>query len=44
MRRVSGAEPPVVGLTPQTTDITDNRKTDTMKTYILRGAKTVEEF
>ncbi len=44
MRRVSGAEPPVVGLTPQTTDITDNRKTDTMKTYILRRAKGVEEF
>jgi hypothetical protein len=41
LRRVSGAEPPVVGLTPQTTEI---RKTDTMKTYILRRAKGVEEF
>ena len=39
LRRVSGAEPPVVGLTPQTTD---NRKTDTMKTYILREPKPVE--
>ena len=37
--RVNGAEPQVVGLTPQTTDI---RKTDTMKTYILRQPKTVE--
>ena len=33
------AEPQVVGLTPQTTD---ERKTDTMKTYILRGPKPVE--
>jgi len=41
LHRVSGAEPPVVGLTPQTTEI---RKTDTMKTYILRPAKTVENF
>ncbi len=39
LRRVNGAEPPVVGLTPQTTD---NRKTDTMKTYILRQPKPVE--
>jgi transposase len=39
LRRVSGAEPQVVGLTPQTTD---ERKTDTMKTYILRPAKPVE--
>jgi len=39
LRRVSGAEPQVVGLTPQTTD---ERKTDTMKTYILRRAKAVE--
>ncbi len=33
LHRVNGAEPQVVGLTPQTTD---ERKTDTMKTYILR--------
>ena len=39
LRRVNGAEPQVVGLTPQTTD---NRKTDIMKTYILRPAKPVE--
>src|ERR1017187_9563638 len=39
LHRVNGAEPQVVGLTPQTTDI---RKTDTMKTYILRQPKTVE--
>ena len=39
LRRVNGAEPQVVGLTPQTTD---NRKTDTMKTYILRQIKAVE--
>ena len=39
LQRMSGAEPPVVGLTPQTTDI---RKTDTMKTYILRQPKPVE--
>jgi len=39
LRRVNGAEPQVVGLTPQTTD---ERKTDTMKTYILRGSKPVE--
>ena len=39
LHRVNGAEPQVVGLTPQTTDI---RKTDTMKTYILRQAKPVE--
>jgi len=37
--RVNGAEPQVVGLTPQTTDIS---KTDTMRTYILRPPKTVE--
>src|SRR5271170_4960366 len=36
---VNGAEPQVVGLTPQTTD---KRKTDTMKTYILRDPKPVE--
>jgi hypothetical protein len=41
LRRDSGAEPPVVGHPPQTTD---ERKTDTMKTYILRRAKTVEDF
>ena len=39
LRRVNGAEPQVVGLTPQTTD---ERKTYTMKTYILRGSKPVE--
>jgi len=39
LHRVNGAEPQVVGLTPQTTD---ERKTDTMKTYILRPPKTVE--
>ena len=33
------AEPPGVGLAPQTTN---ERKTDTMKTYILRNAKSVE--
>ena len=39
LHRVNGAEPQVVGLTPQTTD---NRKTNTMKTYILRQPKPVE--
>src|SRR5271169_287832 len=39
LHRGNGAEPQVVGLTPQTTDI---RKTDTMKTYILRQPKPVE--
>ena len=39
LRRVSGAEPQVVGLTPQTTK---KRKADTMKTYILRDPKAVE--
>jgi len=39
LHRVNGAEPQVVGLTPQTTM---KRKTDTMKTYILRPEKTVE--
>ena len=33
------AEPPVVGLAPQTTN---ERKANTMKTYILRDSKTVE--
>jgi len=33
------AEPQVVGLTPRTTD---ERKTDIMKRYILRGPKPVE--
>src|SRR5688572_29966884 len=33
------AEPPVVGLTPQTTV---DRRTDTMKTYLLREPQTVE--
>ena len=39
LHRVNGAEPPVVGLTPQTTD---ERKTDTMKPYILRDSQPVE--
>lgn len=39
MPRVSGAEPPVVGLTPQTMP---TRKTDAMKTYILRAPNPVE--
>ena len=39
MRRVSGTEPQVVGLAPQTTS---NRKANTMKTYILRTEKAVE--
>ena len=39
MRRVSGAEPQVVGLAPQTTE---NRKANTMKSYILRTEKPVE--
>ena len=34
-----GAEPQVVGRTPQTTN---DRSTDTMKTYLLREPKTVE--
>ena len=33
------AEPQVVGLTPQTTN---DRRTDTMKTYLLRQLKAVE--
>ena len=37
--RARGAEPPVVGRTPQTTA---NRKANIMKTYILRDPKTVE--
>lgn len=40
LRRVSGAEPQVVGLTPQTTMMTE--RTDTMKTYLLRQPQTVE--
>ena len=40
LRRVGGAEPQVVGLTPQTTMMTE--RTDTMKTYLLREPKTVE--
>src|ERR1035438_6267942 len=39
LRRANGAEPPVVGLTPQTTM---KRKANTMKTYILREPKPVE--
>ena len=34
------AEPPVVGLAPQTTEMTE--RANTMKTYILRDPKTVE--
>ena len=41
LRRVSGAEPPVMGHPPETTEI---RKTVTMKTYIMRRAKAVEDF
>ena len=41
LRRDRGAEPPVVGHPPETTEI---RKTVTMQTFILRPAKTVEEF
>ena len=40
LRRVSGAEPQVVGLAPQTT--MNDRKANTMKTYILRDPKAVE--
>jgi transposase len=39
LRRVSGAEPQIVGLAPQTTE---NRKANTMKPYILRTEKAVE--
>jgi len=39
LHRVNGAEPQVVGLASVTTD---ERKTDTMKTYILRDHKPVE--
>ena len=39
LHRVNGAEPQVVGLTPQTTD---ERKTDTMKSYILLPVKPVQ--
>jgi len=39
LHRMNGAEPQVVGLTPQTTDI---RKTDAMTPYILRQPKPVE--
>jgi len=39
LHRVNGAEPPVVGLTPQTTN---EWKANTMKTYILRHSQPVE--
>ena len=39
LRRVSGAEPQVVGLAPQTTT---ERRANTMKTYLLRDPQTVE--
>src|ERR1039457_3448956 len=39
LRRVRGAEPPVVGLTPQTTN---EWKANTMKTYLLRQPKPVQ--
>jgi transposase len=39
LHRVNGAEPPVVGLTPQTTN---EWKANTMKTYILRDSQPVE--
>ena len=40
LRRVSGAEPQVVGLAPQTTEM--NERANTMKTYLLRDQNTVE--
>ena len=40
LRRASAAEPQVVGITPQTSG--NQKKADTMKTYILRTPKTVE--
>ena len=40
LRRVSGAEPQDVGRAPQTT--MNDRKANTMKTYILRDPKAVE--
>ena len=40
LRRASGAEPPVVGRTPDTP--TNDRRTDTMKTYILRQTQPVQ--
>ena len=39
LRRVNGAEPQVVGLTPQTTN---ERRANTMKTYLLRDPQAVE--
>ena len=39
LHRVNGAEPQIVGRTPQTTDI---RKTDAMTKYILRQPKPVQ--
>ena len=39
LHRMNGAEPQVVGLTPQTTN---EWKANTMRTYILRAAKPVE--
>ena len=39
LRRGNGAEPQVVGLAPQSSN---ERKADTMKTYLLRGPKPVE--
>src|ERR1035437_7268995 len=39
LHRVNGAEPPVVGLAPQTTN---DRKADTMKTYILLKSEPVQ--
>jgi len=41
LRRDSGAGPPGVGHPPETTEV---RKTGTMKTFILRRAKAVEDF
>lgn len=40
LRRGSGVEPQVVGLTPKTTSI--DRRANTMKPYILRAHKAVE--
>ena len=40
LRRAGGAEPQTVGLTPDT--VLNDRRTDTMKTYILRQTQPVQ--
>ena len=40
LRRSNGAEPQVVGLAPQTSN--EERKADTMKTYLLKASASVE--